>query len=55
MPKSYSSDSRKHVIEAIASRVSWHKAVELLGRGEHSSKMGVAPKPHGGEHIPIRL
>jgi hypothetical protein len=49
MPKSYSADIRKRVIEAVASGVSRHKAAELFGIcGEHSGQMAVALTPDTG-------
>jgi hypothetical protein len=41
MPKSYSADLRKHVIEAIASEYLGTKRASFSDRGEHSGGMGV--------------
>ena len=57
MPKSYSADLRKRVIEAVASGVSRHEAAELFGIAvstavkwwQHWRETGsTAPKPRGG-------
>jgi transposase len=57
MPKSYSADLRKRVIEAVASGVSRHEAAELFGIAvstavkwwQHWRETGsMAPKPRGG-------
>jgi len=57
MPKSYSADLRKRVIETVASGVSRHEAAELFGIAvstavkwwQHWCETGsTAPKPRGG-------
>src|SRR5260370_8331929 len=56
MPKSYSADLRKRVIEAVASGVSRHEAAELFGIAvstavkwwQHWRETGSTPKPRGG-------
>jgi len=57
MPKSYSADLRKRVIEAVASGTSRHEAAELFGIAvstavkwwQHWRETGsTAPKPRGG-------
>ncbi len=57
MPRAYSSDLRKRVIEAVASGVSRHEAAELFGIAvstavkwwQHWHDTGsMAPKPRGG-------
>jgi transposase len=57
MPKSYSADLRKRVIEAVASGTSRHEAAELFGIAvstavkwwQHWRETGsAAPKPRGG-------
>src|SRR5258708_3703819 len=57
MPKSYSADLRKRVIEAVASGTSRHEAAELFGIAvstavkwwQHWCDTGsAAPKPRGG-------
>jgi hypothetical protein len=50
MPKSYSADLRKHVIEAIAPEYLGTKRSSFSDRGEHSGGMGVVPRPHGGAY-----
>src|SRR5260370_33364835 len=70
MPKSYSADLRKRVIEAVACGISRHEAAELFGIAvstavkwwQHWRETGsTAPKPRGGstprlgEHMPLIL
>lgn len=62
MPKSYSADLRKRVIEAVASGASRHEAAELFGIAVSTAVKwwwhwldtgSVAPKPRGGSTSPL--